>query len=1109
MSLNNSQNKNPSSLYRLSHRLSIIILFLSYGFLGFLIGTYIKNNSPSFYSYASPVTDNISQIAQVSPFNWESYSANGKDILESLKLESINKGSSSQSFSSESITSQSDASSSLSPIPFQINSILGQPNDKETMVNRIVPNRGFLIGGVHLDSQNRIYVLDSGNNRILGFNSYVGPDQSADIVIGQPQLTDSGSANGNNTAFTQPTDRTLAFQRYPNLISTLESPKATHMATDSEDNLYVADTENNRILKFNSPFTTDTIADEVWGQSDFTSRMPSCGQNGMNPTASTFCFGHKGIEGLDVFMSVLATGITIDTNGNLWVSDAGNLRVLRFPNNNGTIAKNADLVLGQPNFTSRNYPNGFTKSMAQMQEPIAVKVKPSTGEVYVLEGNWVGQARIMVFSPPFTNGMSASREVARAHFQDSQPGDTTNWEFTNGKWVNLVSGIHWTSSFEFDPSLTGDFFALDPGNQRVVLFGTDGSIIDTLYQPNANSRGCLGTPDRGFVQVDGTMGNLCMASGEIGVDTSGNIYISTIAVADQKDIARFATPLVRDSNGHVISNGSLLHKGRNQYSGRTFEDVYGMSRSSGQSPQLFVSDHQRLLVWNNATNPATFSQADYVIGQDSFDQNNNNNWGTFHSIDTGGQAVDPNGYLYVQSASRIFVFTLPITSGGKNYPAYKMLFSNSTNSSQNVVWADDGTPVTFDPAGIAFEASSGALFISDPPRQRILRIRDPLGQAKVDLVIGQPNKSASSPNAGNPAPVRNGLYNPTYLSFDNFSNLYVVDASYEMNGNRRALRFDASALNPVPSNIFPLPNASAVFSKSSFTTTSGIAGQPASPVTLGFDQNNRMVMVADGYGNTPFERVFVYNTPHIGEIINADNIVQIPVAQGGAVRFNDNNDLILQDHTWNRILFTTLSFPPTPTSTLQPSPTSAPSQTPIPTPTLTKTPTPIPLPTATPLPTSTPPPASIELLLNPGFENDSNNNGKPDNWSTNNRFTKNNTLFHSGASSGLHFSSSNSGYNIDQTILNIVGNASYNFSAWTNIPATSDTFTYKIQLRWRNSGGSIIRTDTIKTYTSQTSGWNNALATKTAPANSKSVLVRMALTSLKGPIYVDDFSLTK
>lgn len=1003
-------------------------------------------------------------------------------------------------------TTRAEAANSTSvaqTISYQINTILGQPNDRETMSNEIVANRGFHLGGVHLDSQNRVYVLDSGNNRILGFNSFSGnANQNADIVIGQVQPTLEGTANGNNTQYTQPSDRTIALEPYPNLVSTAESPRSGQMATDQADNLYIVDTENNRVLKFNTPFTTDTIADEVWGQTDFTSREPSCGQDGKIPSASTFCLSSNGLLNGPPLGWTYTAAVTIDQTGNLWVTDVSNYRVLRFPNTNGVISKTADLVLGQTNFTQRAAPSDpWNKSLSQMQKPVGVKMKPTTGEVYIVEGEWAGQARILVFTAPFSNGMSAVREIGKATFQNTQPPDTTNWEQIDGKWVQPTTGLSWSRGITFDPSGTGDVFALDSGNQRAVLFGHDGAIMDTIGQP-LNKKGCLGHADQGYQQVDGSITNLCQADGGIGVDSQGNIYISTISTVDSRGVARFATPLQKNASGRVISNGWLLHGGWNQFSGRTWQDAYGMSRSYGANPQLFLSDGQRMLVWNNPDTQATFSPADYVVGQDTFDQNKNYNGGTFHAVGAGQQSVDPAGFLYVASNNRIFVFTLPITATGKNYPIHKMLFSNSANSSENVVWEDNGAPVDFDPTGVAFDPTSGVLFVADPSHQRILRIKNPRGAATVDMVIGQPSKTATSPNAGNSTPVRNGLHNPTYISFDNFGNLYVVDASYELGGNRRALRFNASLLTPQPSNIFPMPNASAVFSKSSFTTNAALPNEPGSPVTLGFDSQNRMILVADGYANPQFQRVFVYNTPHEGEIIQASGVVGIPIAQGASVKFDESDRLILQDHTWNRIVFATLDLSVLPTPTLSPTSGPTPTNTPIP-PSPTQTPTPILTPTPTPTPTQP------QLVLNPDFETDANGDGKPDNWSSNNKFTRSSASFHGGAFSGRHFSSSNAGWTIDQTISNITGNTSYSFGAWTNIPPISDSFTYKYQLLWKNSSGSTIKTDTVKQYTASTAGWNQTTTSLTSPSNARSVIIRMATTSVKGPIYTDDVSFKK
>ena len=68
------------------------------------------------------------------------------------------------------------------------------------------------------------------------------------------------------------------------------------------------------------------------------------------PASKTLSFAPGG--------TILRAEITLDAQGNLWVTDAGNNRVLRFPVSQltaGTIEPAADLLLGQTDFVT----NGF------------------------------------------------------------------------------------------------------------------------------------------------------------------------------------------------------------------------------------------------------------------------------------------------------------------------------------------------------------------------------------------------------------------------------------------------------------------------------------------------------------------------------------------------------------------------------------------------------------------------------------------------------------------------------------------------------------------------------------------------------------------------------
>jgi len=793
---------------------------------------------------------------------------------------------------------------SLPKLYSRIVKILCQPNEKETMVNRIVPNRGFHLGGVHVDcstTPNRIYVLDSGNNRILGFLGYKGPDGAADIVIGQLEKFDMGTANGDNTKYMLPTASTLAFQPYPFVVSTSESPRSGQMATDQEGSLYVVDNDNNRVLKYTDPFGTDQIADEVWGQEDFTHRDANRGQ--ARPSNNTLWTGWTG--------QVFSSGVDVDNYGNLWIADTRNNRVLRFPQG----AKTADLVLGQSDFNRNSCTIWFTKPLNKMSKPNAVRVHPLTGEVYVLEDEWPGLARVLVFTPPFSNGMFASRVIGRAQYQNhapTEPYNHNNWQSfdTNGDeihdtWVNVVTGLNWSRGFCFDPSGTGDIWVNDGGNRRAILFDRQSNMIDVINQPDFNTR-VLGMQS-GYI-YDGMRRAFDQNDGGIGTDRDGNLYISSTAGSScfSRNVMRFETPLRRSALGnftYVVSSGAMLHSGWNQYSARTVNSPFGMALTAGS--QLFLSDGQRILVWNDYRNKATFSEADFIIGQDRGDENFNDE-GIFAG-DRIKYIIAVGNYIFVSANYKIYIFGLPVTSGGRNYQPIKKL-----ESEKNVYWKDDGNLVHFQPIGLAYDVTEDALWVSDADGYRVLRIKNPLGNAKVDIVLGQPNKTSLTPNAGQTGPNRVGFAKMWSLALDRFRNLYVLDSGHEWGGNKRILRFDAEDIIPLSSTIFPLPEASGVFCKDSFYNANDPEDPhlPKVPIGIDFDSQNHMVLSVCSYGNLQYEKIFYYATPHIGQMPQPTAIIDIPLGQGGVMCFDTDYNLIIQDHSWYRILFVALDSTP-------------------------------------------------------------------------------------------------------------------------------------------------------------------------------------------------------
>jgi hypothetical protein len=162
---------------------------------------------------------------------------------------------------------------------------------------------------------------------------------------------------------------------------------------------------------------------------------------------------------------------------------------------------------------------------------------------------------------------------------------------------------------------------------------------------------------------------------------------------------------------------------------------------------------------------------------------------------------------------------------------------------------------------------------------------------------------------------------------------------------------------------------------------------------------------------------------------------------------------------------------------------------------------------------STGPPAvgatmtTANRIANPGFEIDANNDTRPDSWTSSARFTRSNAVARSGSFAARHFATNNPNYTITQTVTGLTAGGTYSFAGWVNIPTTADALTFRVQIRWRTASNGTIRTDTVRTYTGATGGWNKAAASLVAPAGTTNAQVMMAVTSLNATIYVDDFAL--
>jgi sugar lactone lactonase YvrE len=245
--------------------------------------------------------------------------------------------------------------------------------------------------GAALDSSGNLWVADSANNRVLKYTPPFTSGMAASLVIGQANFT-SGSANQGNA---NPSNSSFNDPGYP--------------VFDRSGNLWISDYYNNRIMKFTPPFTTGMAASVVLGQADF---VHGAANQGGAVAANS-------ISG--------PAGAAFDSSGNLWVSDYNNNRVLEFVSP-FTTNMLAGLVLGQLDFT-HNLANqgGATPTGATIKSPFQPAFD-STGHLILADS---GNNRTLIFSTPLNNnGMTATSAIGQASLMSNTPATTVAGQST-------------------------------------------------------------------------------------------------------------------------------------------------------------------------------------------------------------------------------------------------------------------------------------------------------------------------------------------------------------------------------------------------------------------------------------------------------------------------------------------------------------------------------------------------------------------------------------------------------------------------------------------------------------------------------------------------------
>jgi sugar lactone lactonase YvrE len=297
------------------------------------------------------------------------------------------------------------------------------------------PNAGQfnLPRGIARDAQGNFYVVDTANFRVQKFD---------------PQgkfLVSFGSKGNGDGQFNPYSDEALG-----------SGPGG--IAVDKEGNVYVADTWNHRIQKFdpNGKFLAK------WGSFINLADPAAAGDT----EADRKFFGPR--------------GVAVGPEGNVYVTDTGNKRVLVFTPDGQSVGEIGSQVTPEKSTSGYAY-NG----PQELNEPVGIALD-GAGNIYVADTNNV---RIQKITPDATS--------------------MTQWAVPAGMWDR----VPYNEPFLAVDS-AGNVYSTAPSGRAVLKFGPDGKV--TGQKASDESGGTLTRPTGIWADADGTV---------YVVDTEGNSVV--------------------------------------------------------------------------------------------------------------------------------------------------------------------------------------------------------------------------------------------------------------------------------------------------------------------------------------------------------------------------------------------------------------------------------------------------------------------------------------------------------------------------------------------------------------------------------------------------------
>jgi len=642
-------------------------------------------------------------------------------------------------------------------------------------------------GGLALDSARNLWVTDSFNHRVLRFPLSGGVRQTtADRVLGQADFTHGLANRGNNDGEDCSNNSLYLGWAGSNVF-------ANGVAIDpTNDDVWVADTANRRVLRFAAGATTATI---VLGQADFTHNASGSGLAEMGPPGALafnldgsklyvcdpdndrilcytrgggFTSGMAGVAFAAGITWVKPIGIAFDPNhdaGACWITDAGSgssdgpiLRLVRE-------SDGAQLRTKEPGWGGGESCGGS----------IGID---TAGNIFVTDQRYYAECQLLLFK----KADEGTPTTKTAFFPGTNP-----WYSVNFSGADITgAGMRAPKAI----TAIGDQLVLSSWG-RVIFWNNRSTSLYTGKPADGVLAGIADVAGSGFGDLDPYV----------------NDYVSTCADSADRYLWLTAEPCVTYPYSRVLRfDAPLVH-------GETPASIIG---STGL-PLLGGGVVTLGRSWGIVATPGSAEL-----------------WLTQQQENRAFRLRNPLGVFSASADAAVTTSLQSLIDTRQNWPSN--LYAGATavvgtapNRWQFFIASNNATRLF----GLQWRSEAAGWAVGGDPGDGLAYQILPT----VDVLLGQADATTTTPNRGG-AKAKNTLNLPGGIALDGSGNLWVSDFSPEAQGNARLLCYLASTV--------PSGNASMLYGPAADYEYPNVATwQPA------FAPTGEMVVAFSPYGPAP------------------------------------------------------------------------------------------------------------------------------------------------------------------------------------------------------------------------------------------------------------------